>query len=55
MPRAFLKTSENLLVLLEEANGDPLHISLETISRTDLHDHVLYHHLPREKQRLKSE
>ncbi|XP_034689346.1 beta-galactosidase 6 [Vitis riparia] len=55
VPRAFLKTSENLLVLLEEANGDPLHISLETISRTDLPDHVLYHHLPQEKQRVQSE
>ncbi|GLT48990.1 hypothetical protein SLA2020_225770 [Shorea laevis] len=32
VPRSFLKTSGNLLVLLEELGGDPLHISLNTIS-----------------------
>ncbi|GKV46801.1 hypothetical protein SLEP1_g53766 [Rubroshorea leprosula] len=32
VPRLFLKTSGNLLVLLEELGGDPLHVSLNTIS-----------------------
>ncbi|KAH7685343.1 Beta-galactosidase protein [Dioscorea alata] len=32
IPRAFLKPSNNLLVLFEEMNGDPLQITLETIS-----------------------
>lgn len=32
IPRAFLKPSGNLLVVLEEEGGDPLGISLNTIS-----------------------
>ncbi|CAK7354686.1 unnamed protein product [Dovyalis caffra] len=40
VPRAFLKPSGNLLVILEESGGDPLRISLDTISRTGLQDHV---------------
>ncbi|KAK9266225.1 hypothetical protein L1049_012429 [Liquidambar formosana] len=46
VPRSFLKTSGNLLILLEEAGGDPLHISLDTISTKDLHEHISYYHLP---------
>ncbi|XP_050256854.1 beta-galactosidase 6-like isoform X1 [Quercus robur] len=32
VPRSFLKTGENLLVLLEENGGNPLQISLNTVS-----------------------
>ncbi|KAL4632705.1 hypothetical protein ACB092_04G069700 [Castanea dentata] len=32
VPRSFLKTSGNLLVLLEEAGGNPLQISLNTVT-----------------------
>ncbi|KAJ0960439.1 hypothetical protein J5N97_001721 [Dioscorea zingiberensis] len=32
IPHSFLKPSKNLLVLFEEMNGDPLQITLETIS-----------------------
>ncbi|XP_075663025.1 beta-galactosidase 6-like [Castanea sativa] len=35
MPRSFLKASGNLLVLLEEAGGNPLQISLNTVSITN--------------------
>ncbi|XVF63364.1 hypothetical protein PTKIN_Ptkin09bG0081900 [Pterospermum kingtungense] len=34
VPRAFLKPTNNLLVILEEENGSPLGISLDIISRT---------------------
>ncbi|KAJ6413674.1 hypothetical protein OIU84_006473 [Salix udensis] len=40
IPRAFLNTSGNLLVLLEESGGDPLHISVDTVSRTGLQEHA---------------
>ncbi|XP_021829829.1 beta-galactosidase 6 [Prunus avium] len=45
VPRSFFKTSENLLVLLEEAGGNPLHISLNTISLSTLPKHIQYYHL----------
>ncbi|CAJ2641457.1 unnamed protein product [Trifolium pratense] len=38
VPRSFLKDSENILVLLEEGGGNPLGISLNTVSVTDLQD-----------------
>ncbi|XP_027190385.1 beta-galactosidase 6 isoform X2 [Cicer arietinum] len=38
VPRSFLKESENSLVLLEEGGGNPLDISLNTVSVTDLHE-----------------
>ncbi|KNA18058.1 hypothetical protein SOVF_073980 [Spinacia oleracea] len=34
IPRSFLKASENLLVLFEEVGGDPLKVSVNTISWT---------------------
>ncbi|CAL8154372.1 unnamed protein product [Prunus armeniaca] len=45
VPRSFFKTSENLLVLLEEAGGNPLHISLNTISLSTLPKPIHYYHL----------
>nr|POF11220.1 beta-galactosidase 6 [Quercus suber] len=36
VPRSFLKPSGNLLILLEEAVGNPLQISLNTVSITDV-------------------
>ncbi|MQM04345.1 hypothetical protein Taro_037145 [Colocasia esculenta] len=36
IPRSFLKPSGNLLVLFEEEMGDPLHISIDTISVTSV-------------------
>ncbi|XP_057970690.1 beta-galactosidase 6 [Malania oleifera] len=44
VPRAFLKTSRNLLVLFEEIGGDPLHISVDTVSVTNLQDHIPHNH-----------
>ncbi|CAL5204392.1 unnamed protein product [Lathyrus oleraceus] len=38
VPRSFLKDSENSLVLFEEGGGNPLGISLSTVSVTDLQD-----------------
>lgn len=38
VPRSFLKDSENSLVLLDEGGGNPLDISLNTVSVTDLQD-----------------
>ncbi|GLT84966.1 hypothetical protein SLE2022_031710 [Rubroshorea leprosula] len=37
VPRSFLKPTGNLLVLLEEEFGDPLQITLDTVSITGLH------------------
>ncbi|KAJ8420168.1 hypothetical protein Cgig2_000258 [Carnegiea gigantea] len=34
VPRSFLKTSDNLLVVLEEITGDPLGVSVDAISTT---------------------
>ncbi|KAA8547039.1 hypothetical protein F0562_003468 [Nyssa sinensis] len=45
VPRSFLKSSGNLLVLLEEVGGDPFHISLNTVSTNDSHIHIHYDHL----------
>ncbi|XP_062148076.1 beta-galactosidase 6 isoform X2 [Alnus glutinosa] len=42
VPRSFLNASGNLLVLLEEAGGNPLQISLNTVR-----EQVAYYHLPR--------
>ncbi|CAL1379841.1 unnamed protein product [Linum trigynum] len=36
VPREFLNTSDNLLVILEESNGDPLQITVRTVSITQL-------------------
>ncbi|CAI0555128.1 unnamed protein product [Linum tenue] len=36
IPREFLNTTDNLLVILEESNGDPLQITVSTISTTQL-------------------
>ncbi|XP_059431566.1 beta-galactosidase 6-like [Corylus avellana] len=47
VPRSFLKASENLLVLLEEAGGSPLQISLNTVSVTSVREDIAYYHLPR--------
>ncbi|KAJ4715231.1 Beta-galactosidase [Melia azedarach] len=44
VPRSFLKISENLLVLVEEFTGDPLQISLNTISVTNLNQPISYHY-----------
>ncbi|KAM5577890.1 hypothetical protein ABKV19_008293 [Rosa sericea] len=46
VPRSFLKDSENLLVLLEEVGGNPLHISLNTISLSSLSESTSYHQIP---------
>ncbi|GMY06731.1 beta-galactosidase 16-like [Fagus crenata] len=46
VPRSFLKPKDDLLVLLEEENGYPLGISLDTISRTKVCGLVSESHLP---------
>lgn len=46
MPRSFLKPSGNLLVILEEENGNPLGISLDTVSRARACARVSESHLP---------
>ncbi|GAB4835525.1 hypothetical protein Ancab_000435 [Ancistrocladus abbreviatus] len=56
VPRSFLKTSGNLLVLLEEVGGDPLQISLNMVSTTtttnstttgtNVDEDVSYYHPP---------
>ncbi|KAJ4838181.1 hypothetical protein Tsubulata_032522 [Turnera subulata] len=38
VPRSVLKASKNLLVLFEESGGDPLHVSLVTVSTTKLRE-----------------
>ncbi|KAF7128961.1 hypothetical protein RHSIM_Rhsim10G0128000 [Rhododendron simsii] len=43
VPRSFLIPSANLLVLFEEVGGDPLHISLDTITISSVQNH--YGHL----------
>ncbi|XP_044470349.1 beta-galactosidase 6-like [Mangifera indica] len=40
VPRSFLQTTGNSLILLEEFQGDPLQISLDTISVTNLHQPI---------------
>ncbi|KAJ0041462.1 hypothetical protein Pint_27447 [Pistacia integerrima] len=46
VPRSFLQTTGNLLVLLEEFQGDPLQISLNTISVTNLHQPISNYPIP---------
>ena len=46
MPRSFLKPSGNLLILLEEENGNPLGISLDRVLRTSACGQVSESHLP---------
>ncbi|KAK6257554.1 hypothetical protein QUC31_001013 [Theobroma cacao] len=46
VPRSFLKPTNNLLVILEEQNGYPLGISVDTISITKVCGHVSDSHLP---------
>ncbi|KAI6691766.1 hypothetical protein NL676_019476 [Syzygium grande] len=46
VPRSFLKASGNLLVLLEEVGGDPLHVSLCALSVSTLNDTSSHIHLP---------
>ncbi|XVF61087.1 hypothetical protein PTKIN_Ptkin08bG0101200 [Pterospermum kingtungense] len=45
VPCSFLKPFGNLLVLFEELNGDPLRISLHTISVVNSHSLPSYYHL----------
>lgn len=40
IPRFFLKTGENLLVLMEEIGGDPLQITVNTMSVTRIYGSV---------------
>ncbi|KAG6717056.1 hypothetical protein I3842_04G078300 [Carya illinoinensis] len=44
VPRSFLKTSQNLLILLEEGGGNPLQISLNTISIVNETEHKAFCH-----------
>lgn len=46
IPRSFLKPTGNLLVLLEEENGYPPGISIDTVSVTKICGHVSDSHLP---------
>lgn len=46
VPRSFLKPTGNLLVLLEEQNGYPLGISVDTISVSKVCGHVSDSHPP---------
>lgn len=46
VPRSFLQASGNLLVLLEEVGGDPLHVSLCTLSVSTLNNTSSHFRLP---------
>ncbi|XP_022768137.1 beta-galactosidase 16 isoform X3 [Durio zibethinus] len=46
VPRSLLKPTDNLLIILEEENGYPLGISIDTISITKVCGHVSESHLP---------
>lgn len=46
VPRSFLKPTENLLVVLEEEFGDPLRITLGSVSITKVCGHVSESHFP---------
>ncbi|KAH9757097.1 Beta-galactosidase 16 [Citrus sinensis] len=46
VPRGFLKPTGNLLVLLEEENGNPLGITVDTIAIRKVCGHVTNSHLP---------
>ncbi|XP_042971023.1 beta-galactosidase 6-like [Carya illinoinensis] len=45
IPRSFLRTSGNLLVLLEEIGGNPLQTFLNTVSIINVHEDITYYHL----------
>ncbi|XP_020203970.1 beta-galactosidase 6 isoform X2 [Cajanus cajan] len=44
VPRSFLNENGNILVLFEEDGGNPLHISLNTVSSTNIDDTCLNNH-----------
>lgn len=46
VPRSFLKPTGNLLILMEEEGGNPLQISLDTVSVPQVCSHVTASHLP---------
>lgn len=46
IPRSFLKPKDNLLVVFEEENGDPLRISVDTVSISKVCGHVSGSHPP---------
>lgn len=46
VPRSFLKPTRNLLVLLEEVGGNPLQISVDTASISQVCSYVTASHLP---------
>ncbi|KAE8707220.1 Beta-galactosidase 16 [Hibiscus syriacus] len=46
VPRSYLKPSGNVLIVLEELSGDPLQISLNTISVANFNSPNYYNHLP---------
>ncbi|OMO50409.1 hypothetical protein CCACVL1_30455, partial [Corchorus capsularis] len=52
VPRAFLKSKRNLLVILEEEYGDPVKITLDTVSISNVCGHVSESHLPPVPQTL---
>jgi hypothetical protein len=45
VPRSFLKPAGNLLVLQEEEGGNPLQVSLDTVSISQVCGHVTASHL----------
>jgi hypothetical protein len=47
LPRSFLKPTGNLLVLLEEENGNPLDVSIDTVSIGNVCGKVGRSHPPR--------
>ncbi|OMO50698.1 hypothetical protein COLO4_37919 [Corchorus olitorius] len=52
VPRAFLKSKGNLLVILEEEYGDPVKITLDRVSISKVCGHVSESHLPPVPQSL---
>ncbi|KAE8100698.1 hypothetical protein FH972_018566 [Carpinus fangiana] len=44
LPRSFLKPTGNLLVLLEEENGNPVEVSVDTVSIANVHGNVARSH-----------
>lgn len=49
IPRAFLKPTENLLVVLEETGGDPREIKLLTVNRDTICSFITEYHPPQVK------
>ncbi|KAK1552709.1 hypothetical protein Q3G72_022161 [Acer saccharum] len=45
VPQSFLKPFGNILVILEEFKGDPLQITLDTISVTNSHEPISHSHI----------